>query len=92
MYSTARDSQASVNRFRRLIETLVRQGLIRLNEKETNEKKLPRYELTDDGREFRRATAATPVHREKAVRPLRDSWSGFVLSMTMIAFFTKSRL
>jgi predicted nucleotidyltransferase len=49
-----------------LIDTLIQQGFIRLNEKETNERKLPRYELTDDGPEFRRATAAKPVHRKKA--------------------------
>jgi predicted nucleotidyltransferase len=57
---------ASLRAAPQLIETLIQQGFIRLNEKETNERKLPRYELTDDGREFRRATAAKPVHRKKA--------------------------
>jgi len=57
---------ASLRAAPQLIETLIQQGLIRLNEKETNERRLPLYELTDDGREFRRATAAKPVHRKKA--------------------------
>lgn len=57
---------ASLRAAPQLIETLIQQGFIRLNEKETDERKLPRYELTDDGREFRRATAAKPVHRKKA--------------------------
>jgi predicted nucleotidyltransferase len=57
---------ASLRAAPQLIETLIQQGFIKLNEKQANERKLPRYELTDDGREFRRATAAKPVHRKKA--------------------------
>jgi predicted nucleotidyltransferase len=49
-----------------LIQSLILQGFIRLNERDTNQTKLQRYELTDDGKEFRRATAAKPILRKKA--------------------------
>jgi predicted nucleotidyltransferase len=57
---------ASLRAAPQLIETLIQQGFMRLNAKEVNEGKLPYYELTDEGREFSRATAAKPVHRKNA--------------------------
>lgn len=41
-------------------------GLHEAECKRVNEAKLPYYELTDEGREFSRATAAKPVHRKNA--------------------------
>jgi predicted nucleotidyltransferase len=54
-----------------LIDTLIQQGFVRLKEERTNDRKRPCYELTDDGREFRRATAAKPVHRKNADEAIR---------------------
>jgi site-specific recombinase len=81
---------ASLRAAPQLIETLIQQGFIRLNEKETNERKLPRYELTDES--FAALPQPSRFTARRPMRPLRDSWSGSALSMRMISFFTGSRL